>query len=352
MDRHKIVYIDHWPDGNLRTLSIRDWNVQGKPYRDPLQFSYTHQAVLSYSDSSNPDGNTSPSINTHDNSSVRNRAYERLMSSLGNQSSWGTNLAEARQSVGTCEARARQLARFAGALGKRNWGGFVAAAQILKMSAVPPGVSKKKSFSDNFLEYHFGWAPAMQDIHDAVDTMSKADFGSRKIRGSASSTEQSFVHQDTGFLSFVDTLEFWTQKCAMGCRVRIANDSAFLASQMGLVNPLTVAWDLVPFSFVVDWFTNVGQILGAMTGFVGLEVTLPYSTSSESCLLQHRAFAGGVGGSDPQTVDWDNYSFVVERIPGIIGPVLALKPFKGFSPVRAATAIALLLQKTRRGEHV
>lgn len=42
------------------------------------------------------------------------------------------------------------------------------------------------------------------------------------------------------------------------------------AQSLGLLDPLTLAWELIPFSFVVDWFLPVGTYLSQLTALNGL----------------------------------------------------------------------------------
>jgi hypothetical protein len=37
----------------------------------------------------------------------------------------------------------------------------------------------------------------------------------------------------------------------------------------GVINPLSIAWEVVPFSFVVDWFIPIGATLEALTSTAG-----------------------------------------------------------------------------------
>lgn len=41
------------------------------------------------------------------------------------------------------------------------------------------------------------------------------------------------------------------------------------ASRLGLTNPLVVAWELIPYSFVIDWLLPVGNMLEALDATVG-----------------------------------------------------------------------------------
>lgn len=50
----------------------------------------------------------------------------------------------------------------------------------------------------------------------------------------------------------------------------VSNPNIWLLERAGLLNPALVAWDLVPGSFLLNWFGNFGQILGSITDFKGL----------------------------------------------------------------------------------
>ena len=40
-------------------------------------------------------------------------------------------------------------------------------------------------------------------------------------------------------------------------------------SSVGLINPVELAWELLPYSFVVDWFLPIGPWISALTADVG-----------------------------------------------------------------------------------
>jgi len=112
---------------------------------------------------------------------------------------------------------------------------------------------------------------------------------------------------------------------------------AFKASQLGFVNPVSVAWQLVPFSFVVDWFVNVGQFIGSYTDFVGVEQSNP-------CVTRYQV-ADCIVSANNRPYVYEGLSIYVRRTLGIPSPSLKVRPWNGVSPVRAATAIALLIQQ-------
>jgi hypothetical protein len=40
-------------------------------------------------------------------------------------------------------------------------------------------------------------------------------------------------------------------------------------ASIGLINPSTVVWELIPFSFVVDWFLPIGNFLHGLSALTG-----------------------------------------------------------------------------------
>jgi len=344
-DYYKLVRSESWYDGGFRGATERWWNRSpSKPWVEALAFQLQSTYITSSYTSEEVFHPSPVPMSRLNNDTIRNQAYEKMMSEIGSPSSWGTNLAEAHQSVSTIEKRLQQLGFFAKQLRQKN---FYGAAEALGYFGQPAKVSNRKAFADNFLEYHFGWEPAIKDIYDALQTLSKADFGSKKVKGSSHGLVDVMDREDYGPGQFtVDHLRS-TLRYKTGCIVQISNESAFLASQLGLVNPATVAWDLIPYSFVVGWFVNVDQVLQAMTGFVGLNLWGAYSTESQESTFTRDSASYKVedGNVVPVTSGFTQSYFLLNREPGIAGPTLVLKPFKGFSVVRGLTAISLLLQK-------
>jgi hypothetical protein len=58
---------------------------------------------------------------------------------------------------------------------------------------------------------------------------------------------------------------------------RVDNPLTATLDQVGLTNPLNVAWELVPFSFVVDWFLPVGDYLQSIVPPQGVTLVSGYT---------------------------------------------------------------------------
>lgn len=123
--------------------------------------------------------------------------------------------------------------------------------------------------SSLYLETIFGWVPLMQDMWAAANTVVQGAPLSGWMTG-------------RGKGDWIDTRD-WPDpygglvgQCAGDVTVTVAagysvsNPNLWLAERSGLLNPAAVAWDLVPASFLANWFGNFGQIIGSITDFAGL----------------------------------------------------------------------------------
>jgi len=268
-----------------------------------------------------------------------NQAYNRLIQQLkADQAELGAALAERKQSMEMIASRSLQLLNFARRLRRLD---FVGAGKALGLtrSQLPKGVrGNAKSFANNFLEYSFGWAPLASDIGNAVDTLQRGVPPAMvRSRGRKNYNFSSFSPNPSG--GDLTSLTGW-MKVQLGCQVQVDNPNLFLANQLGFVNPAAIAWEIVPFSFVVDYFFNVQSFLNSFTDLWGLDIKLPYRTKR----LHIDSYDTHSSPTSPLEQYAGKYD-VIERAPGpFSGPTLKLKEPWQISPTRALTSISLLVQ--------
>lgn len=271
---------------------------------------------------------------------VAAKAYDRFYDAVkGQTAAVGANVGEWRSSLEMVATRAAML-RSAWVNLRR--GNVIGAARALGIPPDSPrvtkivrgrrrrgNVSKKHFASATWLELHFGWSPLIGDIYGAMEVLQTPQFGQIKAVGSAS---EPFVSQQ--WLSWIRRFASGTFGTRYEGVFQIDNPNAFLADRMGLTNPATILWELVPFSFVVDWFTNVGQVLGALNDHAGL--TWLYGSSSVKLKASGYSDYNGV----TQTMSRQSQERMILGGPPL--PSLYLKSPLG-GPARAATQISLLV---------
>ena len=190
--------------------------------------------------------------------------------------------------------------------------------------------------SNLWLEYSFGWSPLLKDIHDAYTAIGQPVPG-----GLCSGSGTELYEHETPFERFSVR-----GRCRMGASIYVVNPNLYLEQQLGIANPVQIAWELVPFSFVADWMFDIGTFLGAYSDLYGCLALRPYTTYSAkgpvSCYWPEPGYPLGtfslVG----------NCSSVV-RTPWLHTPLpnLSFRANVGTSLKRAANAASLLGQILR-----
>lgn len=120
-----------------------------------------------------------------------------------------------------------------------------------------------KATANAWLEYQYGIKPAMSDLsgaYDALKNRSKSLEPSVTIR--ARHREQETYLSSSGGVSYSDSYTREDKATA----IVFYNNLTLLQSlgQFGFTNPAALAWELIPFSFVVDWFLSIGDFLASL----------------------------------------------------------------------------------------
>jgi hypothetical protein len=272
---------------------------------------------------------------------ARNVAYERLKDAVYDQAGWGENLAQINKSRDLINRRATQLAKFVSAVRR---GRFGEAARTLKVS-FDPSIYKRGGMASTFLEYQYGIAPVVQDIQTSVNILTKTVFWHQRMKGRCR-TGDSFKTLDThvsGNWSYTYSAEGSyriTSTCYTG--IRVDNPNLFLANQLGVLDT-ALPWKLIPFSFVVDWFVNVEQVLSSMTDWYGCSLLHPHWTDF---VTMHDHFRDSQTNAITGEYVWsevDRTAVEMRRSLGLPAPELVVKPFRGLSLKRGIESISLIV---------
>jgi hypothetical protein len=178
-----------------------------------------------------------------------------LRKSKGHQFNMGVALAEVDKLAGTIAGTIKNLAYGVVDLSRLRFDRFAR-----RFGTSPPSAKRVKKLqfldiSGRFLEMRYAWAPAIDDAFEACMAFESLSNGPRQQVFKASDfKEVSYsapgnYRKDETKLLFRRTYTYEMYEEMEAYR------------QMGLANPLSILWERLPWSFVLDWFLPVGNYL-------------------------------------------------------------------------------------------
>lgn len=131
-----------------------------------------------------------------------------------------------------------------------------------------------KGISDARLQFSYGWAPLANDLYAAADESLRVvinEIEAVKVRSSEVIPDGSgtFTFQNYGSLE-APLGRNGNYTCEIGIKFRTSGHNI---DRWASLNPASIAWELTPYSFVVDWIIDVGSYLR------DVETSLLYSNS-------------------------------------------------------------------------
>lgn len=240
------------------------------------------------------------------------------------------------------------------------------------------GKKSVKQITGAHLAYSFGLAPLISDFRSLFAIRSKVASRMKQLtqrNGKAiriSKSSRLFESSSTyaakyGWSNDTQFTETGEWQCTTQCYVSAAVTGFFSgnseaqarlwASALGLSTPLQTMWELIPFSFVVDWFIPIGNTFMRLENKLGLNTTVKgclisdwISSQKSTCVrkgvmgcvsLNYPGWNLGKCGTCGQRIT------TYTRGPGIPKTGLIATP-SGWSVNRTALSISLIAQRTVR----
>lgn len=138
--------------------------------------------------------------------------------------------------------------------------------------------ARGKTLAQLWLEAQYGWKPLYSDVFGAAETLRRhLETEVYDFRTHVSSRMRDFKVEDLAGASSVGPLRFHInsrRETTYDCKVRLDFERSGLdipnsMKEIGVTNPLYLAWELTPFSFVADWFVPIGDWLSSLDASVG-----------------------------------------------------------------------------------
>lgn len=220
---------------------------------------------------------------------------------------------------------------------------------------------RKKDIANQWLSLQYGWKPLLSDAYDLLNGLHRRETTFvTSVRGSASdmklskSTHSAFAHPVTNLPMGIRSV-----RATVKYTVRVRPDLSFAEpAALGFTNPLTVLWEVTPWSFVVDWAIPIGRYLEQLSATHGwyfydgcVSSTVNVGEAGDYSWSKTVESSGQIV-IDRQSHSGSSASFF-EFTRGLLAgfPIPDVPQFKNpFSAGHALNAIALLSQAFGRGK--
>lgn len=124
--------------------------------------------------------------------------------------------------------------------------------------------------NSRWLEYRYGWLPLVGSVYDALDILHKENLERVRTIVATAKRRTNGTRSYAGHLTFIGTVPgIHTHEATERCRVVIE----MYAPGAGVwdwtsLSPSVIAWELLPMSFVADWFVSVGDSLSYLENWL------------------------------------------------------------------------------------
>lgn len=205
-----------------------------------------------------------------------------------------------------------------------------------------------KEAANAHLEITYGVIPLVSDLNSAMKELRKgpnAAFQTIRTRASRNSLiygEETYPASDrfTGLPKGTNaTITKYVQKYRTYVAEAGISNGNLLAclGNYGITNPVATAWELIPFSFVVDWHCNAGEVLASLDSLVYF-TGATYQATTKTIEQSSQACYGGVG-----TVLYRSYD---REAPSALSLLAEFRYKPSISKQHILNGLALLRQLT------
>lgn len=127
------------------------------------------------------------------------------------------------------------------------------------------GTDARKAAANHWLAMQYGWKPLLADVKNAAEQL--GEFATQDVKRVGRVTSRANYERWTDQVVTIESSPSGTArrkaKIVESYRYTWLFSPAELNNlgSLGLLNPLSVAWELTPLSFVVDWMLPIGRYL-------------------------------------------------------------------------------------------
>jgi hypothetical protein len=236
----------------------------------------------------------------------------------------GVNLAQMRQVSSMVDVNLRKIT---GALWDLRKGRFADAAR--QLGARPKRTNLRvDDLSGRWLELQYGWLPLISDTFNAAKAFEAISQGPQTRVVRVSHKKKQLIEASTSPSTHSARYEKTTRRSLI---YEMAEELS-VARQLGLLDPLSVAWEILPWSFVIDWFIPIGSYLDMVNQVPHLKGRFLQTTITKANNLKDMTWLGGTKPSNwlydevTLTPDQGEYFSRVQMDREVLGSPPAVPP--------------------------
>lgn len=151
-------------------------------------------------------------------------------------------------------------------------------------------IALRKVLADTYLEFHFGWQPLVADVSQALADIGRFRFPAIPVRGRAHDAYSAqLVTVFGGYYSGMTHSHTYKETSTFECRYKGmlrpknlgSNGKLSLAQSLQLTPDkwLPTAWDLLPYSWMSDYFVNIGDIISGLSAAMSIDLAWGVKTT-------------------------------------------------------------------------
>lgn len=153
-----------------------------------------------------------------------------------------------------------------------------------KSTLIQRGLSASKAASAAWLEYRYGWRTLFMDVSDlfgALNEKVRVPNGILRVKSSKAIEwakkipfEDRFEATRLYFGGILDTQVTTSVRAGVRYRITDSSYSGYLENSLGISARSFpgLVWELIPFSFIADWFINIGDLIETIVPNYNIEI--------------------------------------------------------------------------------
>lgn len=187
---------------------------------------------------------------------LRNRATTECLLKLSESKvNLGQFMAESRESANTIASAGTNILELLNDVRRKRF------SRVIRRLKDP------RTLSNGLLQWRYGWRPLCADLYNMHLEHQNSIRRPLLVKAVRNLHESYPLKRYNGGYDMTGDVRI-DYTCSITAMVK--DGTVASANQYGLINPASLAWELIPYSFVVDWLMPLGNYFAALTATAGL----------------------------------------------------------------------------------